>query len=90
MDGGLSNIQPRLPDSSDVTLTVSPFSGDADICPADPPSNLEMVVGSAVLKFSMTNNLRILNGLYPTDLEVRPFFLFLYESFDWNECYGLK
>uniref|UniRef100_A0A3B3C5T7 PNPLA domain-containing protein n=2 Tax=Oryzias melastigma TaxID=30732 RepID=A0A3B3C5T7_ORYME len=69
MDGGLSNIQPRLPDSSDVTLTVSPFSGDADICPADPPSNLEMVVGSAVLKFSMTNNLRILNGLYPTDLE---------------------
>uniref|UniRef100_A0A3P9IJP2 Patatin-like phospholipase domain-containing protein 2 n=1 Tax=Oryzias latipes TaxID=8090 RepID=A0A3P9IJP2_ORYLA len=68
IDGGLSNIQPMLPDSSDVTLTVSPFSGDADICPADPPCSLEMVVGTAVLQFSKMNNFRILNGLYPTDL----------------------
>uniref|UniRef100_A0A3P9IKA6 Patatin-like phospholipase domain-containing protein 2 n=1 Tax=Oryzias latipes TaxID=8090 RepID=A0A3P9IKA6_ORYLA len=81
IDGGLSNIQPMLPDSSDVTLTVSPFSGDADICPADPPCSLEMVVGTAVLQFSKMNNFRILNGLYPTDLRVRAFFMLMYETF---------
>ncbi|KAM6924860.1 patatin-like phospholipase domain-containing protein 2 [Xenentodon cancila] len=71
IDGGLSGIQPRLPDSSSHTLTVCPYSGDTDICPADPPCVFEMVVDGTLLNFNMTNALRILNSLCPMTLEVR-------------------
>ncbi|CAG6021497.1 unnamed protein product [Menidia menidia] len=69
IDGGLTGIQPRLPAASGRTLTVCPFSGDADICPADPSCMMEMVVGGGILKFSLANSYRILNGLYPVALE---------------------
>lgn len=70
MDGGFSSMQPVLPSSSSPVLTICPFSGDTDICPADGPSMLDMVVSGTTLKGNMANSFRIVNALYPMALEV--------------------
>ncbi|XP_059189034.1 patatin-like phospholipase domain-containing protein 2, partial [Centropristis striata] len=44
VDGGFSNMQPILAVANGQTLTVSPFSGEIDICPADTPCMWDMVV----------------------------------------------
>lgn len=72
MDGGFSSMQPVLPVPSSHILTVSPFSGEMDICPADTYSVWDMVVSGTTLKGNMANGLRIFNALYPMALEVRP------------------
>lgn len=68
MDGGFSCFQPVLPSQ---TLTVCPFSGDTDICPADRPCMWDLVVSGATLKGNVANSFRIINALYPLALEVR-------------------
>uniref|UniRef100_A0A8C4NSH2 PNPLA domain-containing protein n=1 Tax=Dicentrarchus labrax TaxID=13489 RepID=A0A8C4NSH2_DICLA len=68
VDGGFSSMQPLLPLPSH-TLTVCPFSGEMDICPADTPSKWEMVVSGTTLKGNLANSLRIVNALYPMTLE---------------------
>uniref|UniRef100_A0A3B3V3R8 PNPLA domain-containing protein n=1 Tax=Poecilia latipinna TaxID=48699 RepID=A0A3B3V3R8_9TELE len=65
IDGGLSGFQPLLSGASSHTLTVCPFSGEADICPADPPCVMDLVASGALLKVNMANTFRIINGLYP-------------------------
>lgn len=65
-------MQPVLPVPRSSILTVSPFSGEMDICPADTPCMWDMVVSGTTLKGNMANSLRILNALYPMALEVRP------------------
>ncbi|XP_042348331.1 patatin-like phospholipase domain-containing protein 2 [Plectropomus leopardus] len=69
VDGGFSSMQPvpSLPHSQ--TLTVSPFSGEIDICPADTPCMWDMVVSGTTLKGNMANSFRIINALYPLNLE---------------------
>ncbi|XP_014886654.1 patatin-like phospholipase domain-containing protein 2 [Poecilia latipinna] len=69
IDGGLSGFQPLLSGASSHTLTVCPFSGEADICPADPPCVMDLVASGALLKVNMANTFRIINGLYPVTLE---------------------
>ncbi|XP_008412023.1 patatin-like phospholipase domain-containing protein 2 [Poecilia reticulata] len=69
IDGGLSGFQPLLSESSNHTLTVCPFSGEADICPADPPCVMDLVASGTFLKVNMANTFRIINGLYPVTLE---------------------
>ncbi|MEQ2158966.1 hypothetical protein GOODEAATRI_017577, partial [Goodea atripinnis] len=69
IDGGLSGFQPLQSEACSRTLTVCPFSGEADICPVDPPCMMELVATGTILKFNMANSLRILNGLYPVTLE---------------------
>ncbi|KAM4570554.1 patatin-like phospholipase domain-containing protein 4 [Fundulus diaphanus] len=69
MDGGLSGLQPLLSEASSCTLTVCPFSGEADICPADPTCMMELVATGAVLKCNIANTFRILNSLCPVTLE---------------------
>ncbi|KAK2851457.1 hypothetical protein Q5P01_007733 [Channa striata] len=66
VDGGFSSMQPVL--LSD-TLTVSPFSGEVDICPTDTPCMWDIVVSGATLKGNVANSFRILNALYPIALE---------------------
>ncbi|XP_055366552.1 omega-hydroxyceramide transacylase isoform X2 [Betta splendens] len=66
VDGGFTSFQPVLPTP---TLTVSPFSGESDICPADGPCMWDLVVSGATLKGSMANSFRIMNALYPLSLE---------------------
>ncbi|KAK5863638.1 hypothetical protein PBY51_000655 [Eleginops maclovinus] len=67
LDGGFSKMQPVLPRSQ--TLTVSPFSGEIDICPTDTPCNWDMVVSGSTLNINMANSFRIFNALYPIALE---------------------
>ncbi|XP_051913201.1 patatin-like phospholipase domain-containing protein 2 isoform X2 [Hippocampus zosterae] len=64
MDGGFSQMQPVLALPC-RTLTVSPFSGETDICPRDEPCMLDMVVTGVTLKGNLANGLRIWNALYP-------------------------
>lgn len=64
-------MQPSLPVPCNQILTVSPFSGETDICPADTPSMWDMVVSGCTLKGNMANSIRILNALYPMTLEVK-------------------
>lgn len=71
IDGGFSSMQPFPPaPCSRDTLTVSPFSGDTDICPADSPCLWDMVVSGSTLKGNRANSVRIINALYPLGLEV--------------------
>ncbi|GAA6229511.1 patatin-like phospholipase domain-containing protein 2 isoform X1 [Lates japonicus] len=69
VDGGFSRMQPVMPVPCSQTLTVSPFSGETDICPADTPCLWDMVVSGATLKGNMANSFRIINALYPMSLE---------------------
>ncbi|XP_077464540.1 patatin-like phospholipase domain-containing protein 4 [Stigmatopora argus] len=64
MDGGFSKIQPVLA-LPDQTLTISPFSGETDICPSDNPCMMDMVVTGLSLKGNLANGLRFWNALYP-------------------------
>ncbi|XP_070695034.1 patatin-like phospholipase domain-containing protein 4 [Pempheris klunzingeri] len=70
VDGGFSSMQPlpSAPASSHI-VTVCPFSGETDICPADTPSMWDMVVTGTTLKGNVANSLRIINALYPMALE---------------------
>lgn len=68
MDGGFSSFQPVVPSQ---TLTVSPFSGDIDICPADTTCTWDLVVSGATLKGNVANIVRMFNAIYPMTLEVR-------------------
>ncbi|XP_072304672.1 patatin-like phospholipase domain-containing protein 4 [Eucyclogobius newberryi] len=67
LDGGFTGMQPVHPQCP--TLTVSPFSGDMDICPADAPCLWEMVVAGTALKANGANCGRVINALYPVTLE---------------------
>ncbi|XP_073325834.1 patatin-like phospholipase domain-containing protein 4 [Pagrus major] len=69
VDGGFSSMQPVLPVPCSSILTVSPFSGEMDICPADTPCMWDMVVSGTTLKGNVANSLRIINALYPMALE---------------------
>ncbi|XP_035500726.2 omega-hydroxyceramide transacylase [Scophthalmus maximus] len=69
LDGGFTGMQPVLPVSCSHTLTVSPFSGETDICPSDTPCMWDMVVSGATLKGNMANSVRVINALYPMTLE---------------------
>ncbi|CAJ1085113.1 patatin-like phospholipase domain-containing protein 2 [Xyrichtys novacula] len=69
VDGGFRSMQPTMPVPCSSTLTVSPFSGESDICPLDSPSMWDMVVSGTTLKGNMANSFRIINALYPMALE---------------------
>ncbi|CAN9516060.1 unnamed protein product [Ophioblennius macclurei] len=69
LDGGFSGIQPTMPLSSNRTLTVCPFSGDVDICPADPPCMMDLIATGVTLKGNMANSVRIFTALYPLGIE---------------------
>ncbi|XP_029975311.1 patatin-like phospholipase domain-containing protein 1 [Salarias fasciatus] len=69
LDGGFSGIQPTMPLSSNRTLTVCPFSGEVDICPADPPCLMDLVAIGVTLKGNMANSIRIFNALCPLGVE---------------------
>ncbi|XP_064828792.1 patatin-like phospholipase domain-containing protein 2 [Oncorhynchus masou masou] len=70
VDGGMSSIQPTHSSPYAHTLTVSPFAGEADICPPDPGSMYVIVMSGMPLNCSVANGYRILDALYPYNLEV--------------------
>ncbi|CAL8325767.1 unnamed protein product [Merluccius merluccius] len=68
MDGGFTSMLPVLA-SSCRTLTISPFSGEMDICPRNESSLCDLVVSGTSVRLNRANSLRVVNALYPTDVE---------------------
>lgn len=68
MDGGWTNNQPII-DSK--TITVSPFSGEADICPPDfdSASMFGFEFSGTSIRFTAQNLFRVLGCLYPVSQE---------------------
>ncbi|XP_036375623.1 patatin-like phospholipase domain-containing protein 2 [Megalops cyprinoides] len=69
VDGALSNNLPlhELRNS----ITVSPFSGESDICPRDNPANFHTVrVGNVSFQVTLSNVQRVTRVFFPPDPEV--------------------
>ncbi|XP_055346269.1 patatin-like phospholipase domain-containing protein 2 [Paramacrobiotus metropolitanus] len=62
-DGGITN---NLPTFDDATVTISPFSGESDICPADSSAAfLEMNFANHSLRVNTRNIYRVSRALFP-------------------------
>ena len=69
IDGGFSKNQIQVEDSEHATLTVSPFSGDADICPSSKRHNsfefMRVYFAEQGTDITLDNISRLLNVLAP-------------------------
>ncbi|XP_064156201.1 patatin-like phospholipase domain-containing protein 2 [Anguilla rostrata] len=64
MDGGFTSIQPVH--NRHRILSVSPFAGDVDICPRDPPqSHYDLVVSGLAFQMTTPNFHRMIDALFP-------------------------
>lgn len=63
-------MQPVLPVPYSSILTVSPFSGEMDICPPDTAPALDMVISGVTIYGNMANSRRVISALYPMTVEV--------------------
>ena len=71
VDGGISDNLPQYDHKN--TITVSPFSGESDICPRDSSTNLhELRFTNTSIKFTLKNLYRVSRALFPPDPMVRP------------------
>ncbi|XP_051886744.1 patatin-like phospholipase domain containing 3 isoform X2 [Pristis pectinata] len=69
VDGGISNNLPQYELKN--TITVSPFSGESDICPRDNTSNFhELRVTNTSIQFSLGNLYRLTQALFPPEPKV--------------------
>lgn len=70
VDGGISDNLPHYELKN--TITVSPFSGESDICPRDTSTNIhELRFTNTSIQFTLTNLYRISRALFPPDPMVR-------------------
>lgn len=54
------------------TITVSPFSGESDICPRDSSTNMhELRVTNTSIQFNLRNLYRLSKALFPPEPQVR-------------------
>lgn len=68
VDGGLSDNIPAINDS---TVTISPFSGESDICPSDDSANpLHIYLANTSMQFTMDNLYRLSRALFPPHPEI--------------------
>ncbi|KAJ8271529.1 hypothetical protein COCON_G00103880 [Conger conger] len=66
VDGGISDNLPQYELKN--TITVSPFSGESDICPRDTSTNLhELRFTNTSIQFTLTNLYRVSRALFPPD-----------------------
>ncbi|XP_056137663.1 patatin-like phospholipase domain-containing protein 2 isoform X2 [Lampris incognitus] len=66
VDGGMSDNLPQYELKN--TITVSPFSGESDICPRDMSTNLhELRFTNTSIQFTLTNLYRVSRALFPPD-----------------------
>lgn len=65
MDGGISNNLPT--EFPGETITVSPFSGEADICPRDQRDGWDMTlnISGTSVRMTLANALRMKSALFP-------------------------
>lgn len=69
VDGGISNNLPQYELKN--TITVSPFSGESDICPRDNSTNFhELRVTNTSIQFSLSNLQRLTRALFPPEPKV--------------------
>lgn len=69
VDGGISNNLPEYELKN--TITVSPFSGESDICPRDNSTNFhELRVTNTSIQFSLGNLYRLTRALFPPEPKV--------------------
>ncbi|XP_063784989.1 patatin-like phospholipase domain-containing protein 2 [Pseudophryne corroboree] len=69
VDGGISNNLPEYELKN--TITVSPFSGESDICPRDNSTNFhELRVTNTSIQFSLRNLYRLTRALFPPEPKV--------------------
>lgn len=66
VDGGISDNLPQYELKN--TITVSPFSGESDICPRDTSTNMhELRFTNTSIQFTLTNLYRVSKALFPPD-----------------------
>ncbi|XP_068595381.1 patatin-like phospholipase domain-containing protein 2 [Brachionichthys hirsutus] len=66
VDGGISDNLPQYELKN--TITVSPFSGESDICPRDTSTNMhELRFTNTSIQFTLTNLYRVSRALFPPD-----------------------
>ncbi|XP_041853826.1 patatin-like phospholipase domain-containing protein 2 [Melanotaenia boesemani] len=66
VDGGISDNLPQYELKN--TITVSPFSGESDICPRDTSTNIhEVRFTNTSIQFTLTNLYRVSRALFPPD-----------------------
>ncbi|XP_024138487.1 patatin-like phospholipase domain-containing protein 2 [Oryzias melastigma] len=66
VDGGISDNLPLYELKN--TITVSPFSGESDICPRDTSTNIhELRFTNTSIQFTLTNLYRVSRALFPPD-----------------------
>ncbi|XP_037770700.1 1-acylglycerol-3-phosphate O-acyltransferase Pnpla3 isoform X1 [Chelonia mydas] len=69
VDGGISDNLPQY--ESKNTITISPFSGECDICPKGNSANFhEMNVTNTSIQFSLGNFYRLTQALFPPEPKV--------------------
>uniref|UniRef100_A0A8C5MWU7 Patatin like phospholipase domain containing 2 n=1 Tax=Leptobrachium leishanense TaxID=445787 RepID=A0A8C5MWU7_9ANUR len=69
VDGGISDNLPQY--GLKNTITVSPFSGESDICPRDGCTNIhELRVTNTSIQFNLSNLYRLSKALFPPEPEV--------------------
>lgn len=70
VDGGITDNLPQYELKN--TITVSPFSGESDICPRDYSStNLhELRFTNTSIQFTLSNFYRVTRALFPPDPQV--------------------
>ncbi|XP_019375327.1 PREDICTED: patatin-like phospholipase domain-containing protein 2 [Gavialis gangeticus] len=66
VDGGISDNLPQYELKN--TITVSPFSGESDICPRDSSTNIhELRVTNTSIQFNLRNLYRLSKALFPPE-----------------------
>lgn len=71
VDGGISDNLPLYELRN--TITVSPFSGESDICPQDSSTNIhELRVTNTSIQFNLRNLYRLSKALFPPEPMVSP------------------
>ncbi|XP_039605262.1 patatin-like phospholipase domain-containing protein 1 isoform X1 [Polypterus senegalus] len=69
IDGGLTNMLPV--EAKEETITVSPFSGEIDICPQDDPETVNvMQICGFNFYLNMRNFIRMSDALFPPPSQV--------------------
>lgn len=70
IDGGISDNLPRSELKN--TITISPFSGESDICPRDGSTSFhELRFTNTSIQMNLGNVYRITRALFPPEPKVR-------------------
>ncbi|KAH0621001.1 hypothetical protein JD844_021981 [Phrynosoma platyrhinos] len=70
VDGGISDNLPQYELRN--TITVSPFSGESDICPRDSSTNIhELRVTNTSIQFNLRNLYRLSKALFPPEPQIK-------------------